>query len=100
MKRKLVWTDEALRNLQDIMSNELWSVEARGTVVDHIISRIESVIQYPFSAPQLPERDDQDLRSLFVKPFRIAYKITEKEVVVLTVFHYRRLYPDDTLSSQ
>jgi len=41
----------------------------------------------------MPDYPNDDIRELFENPYRIIYRITEQQIEILTVMHYRQLLP-------
>lgn len=64
-------------------------------VVDRVITRSEQLSELPNSGRQVPEYQRSDVRELLEKPYRITYKIKSNQMDVLTVMHYRQVFPGD-----
>ncbi len=45
----------------------------------------------------VPEVDKADVREVFLRSYRIVYRVRDEEVSVLTVFEGHRLFPDTTI---
>ncbi|HED15791.1 MAG TPA: hypothetical protein ENI64_03065 [Gammaproteobacteria bacterium] len=45
------------------------------------------------SGRSVPDYPDDDLRELLERPYRIIYRVTEQQIEILTVMHYRQLLP-------
>jgi len=71
---------------------------------DKIIEAVARLEDFPHSSPTIPLEcyhtvppDPERLHLLIVKPYRIVYEVTEKEVHVLSIRHGRMLVTlDDT----
>ena len=49
----------------------------------------------PRAGRVVPERSDETLREVFVRTYRIIYRLRAKGILILTVFEgHRRLPPD------
>lgn len=95
----LVWTDRALRDLQAIdayISADNPDVAARW--IGKLLSRAERAAQAPLAGRVVPEKGRADVREVFVRTYRIVYRIREARIDVLTVFEGRRLFPSDVSS--
>ena len=46
----------------------------------------------------MPERADLEVREVFVRNYRIVYRVFEDAIHVLTVFEGHRLFPQDVES--
>lgn len=49
----------------------------------------------PLSGRVVPEFKREDVREVLVRTYRILYRITAREVQVITVFEGHRLFPSD-----
>lgn len=90
---KVIFTQEADKNLQEIISNiiEYTGYEASGIkLADDIFSKIDVIAYMPNAAGRLL-KDNQ--REAFCRGYRIVYDIIEDNVYIKTIIHSRRLYP-------
>jgi len=62
-------------------------------VVVTLLSRTRQLEEVPLSGHKMPDYLDDDMRELFENPYRIIYRITEQQIEILTVMHYRQLLP-------
>lgn len=58
-----------------------------------LLSRTRQLEEAPSSGRQMPDYPNDNLRELLERPYRIIYRITEKQIEILTVMHYRQLLP-------
>jgi toxin ParE1/3/4 len=92
MDYKIVWTDEALTDVEDIaeyISRD--SFYYAGAVVTNIINTTKNLESYPFAGSVVPEENNKFLREHLVYSYRIIYEIKETTVYVLAVVHGSRL---------
>jgi plasmid stabilization system protein ParE len=54
----------------------------------------------PLAGRVVPEKGDQEIHEVFVRNYRIVYRVGEDAIYVLTVFEGHRLYPDDAALSR
>ena len=48
----------------------------------------------------VPERDDPDIREIFIYSYRVIYRIRKDQIEVLAVIHGARLLPDDVFDRE
>ena len=90
------WTDRAkarLKLLEEHIAQDSPQV-ARETVL-RILKRSVQIGELPQSGRKVREFDDPLVREVLERPYRIVYQISDDRVDVLTVLHYRQLFPGD-----
>ena len=92
------WTEEAVRDLEEIVGHIASDspVNARG-LLGRLRRRAEALDLTPLRGRVVPELARFVIRSwreLLVKPYRIIYRVAEKEVYVLAVVDGRRELED------
>lgn len=85
---KLIWTDpciEDLRSIRDYIArdSEYYAVE----IVGKIILSAERLVQFPRLGRLVPEVQDENIRELFYRDYRIVYRIARGQIEILTVVH-------------
>jgi toxin ParE1/3/4 len=84
---KLVWTEEALRWLEDIFEYIAQdNPDAAARTVQGIYDRAQALLEHP----EMGERytgSDRHVRILLYEHYRIAYLVKAERVEVLGVFH-------------
>ena len=90
---KIVWDKKALEELEVIL--EYISKESKSgarIVKTAIIETIKSLKKQPyiFNADALKDNNDNSYRAFIVYSYRISYKVTAKEVIILRVRHTSR----------
>lgn len=98
---KLFWTNRARRDLLDIgrfiaMDNP----RAARVWVERLRERVRRVVEIPLAGRVVPERADLEVREVFVRNYRIVYRVFEDAIHVLTVFEGHRLFPYDAVSDR
>ena len=93
-KYKVTWASVAESDLSNII---LYIAEENPTnslkVLNKIKEKASSLKQFPERGRIVPELQDQGInlyREIIVSPWRIVYRISGKEVYVLTVFDSRQ----------
>lgn len=90
---KIIWDKKALEELTEIL--EYISKESKSgarIVRTAIIETIKTLKKQPyvFSADCLKENNDNNYRAFIVYSYRISYKVTTGEVIILRVRHTSR----------
>jgi len=82
------WTDNALKHLLDIYEyiSKNSPIYAK-RMIDRLTRRSEQIVDFPMSGRKVPEYDDEDLREVIEKPYRVIYRIMPDQIDVLAVIH-------------
>lgn len=92
---KVVWTDEAKAHLIGI--HEYIKRDApfyAAETVDRLTRRVEQLIDHPHSGRIVPKFDDENLRELIARPYRLIYRIRPDRIDIIAVFHGTQQLPD------
>ena len=93
----VIWTERAREDLVEIfryIAQDNRPAAARW--VSRLIERAESAADAPLSGRVVPEVQREDVREVFLKSYRVIYRVAGEDVRVLTVFegHRRLRYAD------
>ena len=90
MAMRIVWTETAALDLKEIVlyiaqDNRDAAVKLAGKVFQHI----ERAAQMPESNRMVPEKEDESIREVILKPYRIIYRIhaDQATITVLRIWH-------------
>jgi plasmid stabilization system protein ParE len=61
-------------------------------VVQRILAAVERVPRFPESGRIVPELNEQDVREVIHRPYRIVYRVIQNEVHIITVHHAARMF--------
>jgi len=93
---KARWTRRALRDLREIGSYiSRDNPDAARRWVARLHERGDRAAELPRSGRIVPEFGRDDLREVFLKSYRIVYRILDDRIEILTVFEGHRLFPGD-----
>ncbi|TVQ10948.1 MAG: type II toxin-antitoxin system RelE/ParE family toxin [Balneolaceae bacterium] len=85
---KLHWTPQAIDDLEAIfgyISHDSRSVAK--LFVEKLYYRVDQIRHFPMSGRTVPEIEDETIRELIYKNYRIVYQVLHKDQVrILTVF--------------
>lgn len=88
---KVHWTKTAEEHLDAIYAYiALDSPEYARLMVDRLTSRSVQIAQFPLSGRKVPEYDQDKVREVIEKPYRIIYYIKPKQIDILAVVHSAR----------
>ena len=88
------WTERALADLRAIddyiaadnpVAAERW--------VARLIARAEAAARLPMAGRVVPEKRRVDVREVFLRTYRIVYRVREGSILLLTVFEGHRPLP-------
>ena len=92
MKKRLIWTDSSLVDLQliyDYISND---VETYAPVfISELIEKVETIPDFPEIGRKVPEKEDKNIREILFSSYRIIYKISSDRIEIVSIAHQRRL---------
>lgn len=92
MARGLVWSTEAIEDIESIASyierDSAWYAKA---VTSKIVETAESIPEFPEIGRIVPEIGDPAIRERFVYSYRIIYRLEPEQILVAAVIHGSRL---------
>jgi toxin ParE1/3/4 len=92
MARRLVWSPEAIEDIESIASHierdSLWYAKA---VASRIVETAETIPEFPEMGRVVPELADGSIRERFVYSYRIIYRVEAEHILVAAVIHGSRL---------
>ena len=93
MAYKVVWSPEAIEDLQSIAEYIQRDSEfyARA-VVTKILDVSRSVKDFPLIGRIVPELENENIRERFVYSYRLIYQIKTQQILIVAVIHGRRLF--------
>jgi len=98
MDYKVIWTDEALCDVEEIAQYIAKdSFFYASSFVTKIIDSTRRLKSFPLTGRIVPEENDESIREYFVYSYRIIYEIRNFTVYILAIIHGKRmLYPEFT----
>lgn len=91
MDKKIIWTNEVYEDIEStaeyILKDSPFYASA---FVEEVLLVGKSLKQLPERGRQVPEVNDNDVREVFVKKYRLIYKIKEDRVIILALIHGAR----------
>jgi plasmid stabilization system protein ParE len=95
-KRRLIWTRQARAELRDIQQYIAQRApQAAKSFVRKIRERCRGLLGLPLAAPMVQEIGRPTFRETYYGSYRIMYVITPESVIITSVRHGARLFPDD-----
>ncbi len=93
MGYKIVWSPEAIEDLQSIAEYIQKDSEfyARA-VVTKILDVSRSLKDFPLIGRIVPELENENIRERFVYSYRVVYQIKKQQILIVAVIHGRRLF--------
>ena len=86
------WSIGALEDIESISSYISHDFpEKASEIVRGIIEKIEQLKRFPRLGRKFPDRDDERIREIIFKKYRIVYEIKEEIVEILVIAHGSRL---------
>lgn len=90
------WTERAVADLRSI-DDYIAAHDPRAAErwVGKLIAKAEAAGRLPMAGRVVPEKLRPDIREVFLRSYRIVYRVREGSILVLTVFEGHRLLPPD-----
>ena len=97
MAFQIIWSRTAVEDLKGIVQYiAMDDPDAAAKLADRIIQRFESASKLPFSNRIVPEKAEEPIREVVLKPYRLIYQVDSNRSVIhiLRVWHAAREIPD------
>lgn len=88
---KIYWTESAVEDLNGIKGyiardSEYYAIN----FTDRIISSVEQLALLPELGRNVPEADENNIREIIIRPYRIIYQIQADSINIITIVHSAR----------
>jgi plasmid stabilization system protein ParE len=88
---KILWTDPAIEDLRNLHSYIAKDSEVyASSFVERIILAVEKLANFPRLGRVVPEADEQTIRELLYRNYRLIYRINGDLIEIITVVQGRR----------
>jgi len=97
MAFQIIWSHTAVEDLKGIVQYiALDDPDAAAKLADRIIHRIETASKLPFSNRLVPEKAEEPIREVILKPYRLIYHVDSNRNVIhiLRIWHAARGIPE------
>jgi toxin ParE1/3/4 len=97
---KIIWSPQAQHKLTDIA--DYIAKDKPGAAlnwVETVLDQVENLSSFPNSGRVVPELDNEQYKELIIGNYRVIYKITEKQIQILTIRNFKQLLSSGDLSS-
>lgn len=93
--KDIYWTLEARTRLQEIQQYliDQHAEAAAKKLVARLLKRTKQLSIVPKSGHEIEYENQQELRELLEKPYRIIYRITPQQIDIITIKHYHESLP-------
>ena len=91
MVKKLIWTKEAISNLNDIalfISTD--STFYASHFVEEIIFESENITFFPNKGRVIPELNNKYFRETFISNYRLMYEIEDNQIFIQAIVHMKK----------
>ena len=95
------WSKRGLDDLADIsdfIADD--SPKAAAAWLDRIHRRLELAAEAPLAGRIVPEFGRSDIREVFVRTYRLVYRVENSGIAIVTVFEGHRLMPEPSADDQ
>ncbi len=89
---EIEWSPSAENDLNEIIDYIAQdSLEYALSFYEQVREKVENLIQFPRMGRIVPELDEPNIRELILRNYHIIYRILEKEVQIIRLFHGSRI---------
>ncbi len=89
---EIEWSSKAENDLNEIIDYIAQdSLEYALSFYEQVREKVENLIKFPRIGRIVPELDEPNIRELILRNYRIIYRIFEKEVQIVRIFHGSRI---------
>jgi len=100
-KARVRWTR---RSIEDLRAIGHYIAEDNPTAARQWLERLRQRAHHaavtPRAGRRVPELAREDIREVFLRSYRIVYRLAGDGIEVLTVFEGHRLFPEDVLPEE
>ena len=100
MDKKVIWTNEAFEDIES--TAEYISKDSpfyASAFVEAVLETGKALKDSPKRGRRVPEIDDDNIREIFIKKYRLIYKIKDEHIVILALIHgardLKKLWPKE-----
>ena len=88
---KINWTDNAIQDLKEIKAYISRDSDFYATrFIEKLIDGVDPLSKFPEMGKRVPEAQDELIRELIYRPYRIIYKINKNYIDIITVVNSHR----------
>ncbi|WP_083434835.1 type II toxin-antitoxin system RelE/ParE family toxin [Rhodopirellula islandica] len=100
MPSKIYWTRQSREDLRAVRAHIARDAPATASAyVRKLRLSVGRLRQFPFSGEVVPETGREDLREVLQGNYRIIYRVADRRVDILAVFHNARIFDERDFSS-
>jgi len=97
MAFKIIWSEQAREDLREIVTFIALDNPATAESFGYLLmTKVDALAQFPRLGRVVPEEDDEDIREIIFRSYRIVYQVIEKQqvVAIARVWHGARGEPE------
>jgi addiction module RelE/StbE family toxin len=92
---KIIWSNDSLDDVDRIREYISLDAEFYAQIfVEKIIQISDRLKNFPMSGRVVPEFNNESIREIIFRNYRIIYEITEENIIILSVIHGSKLLDD------
>ncbi len=97
---RIFWTRQSREDLRSVRAHIARDAPATASAyVRKLRLSVGRLKQFPYSGEVVPEVGREDLREVLQGNYRIIYRVSERRVDILAVFHSSRIFDERDLGS-
>jgi addiction module RelE/StbE family toxin len=92
--KEIRWSEEAVERLKEQGRYiAFYNPKAAKALVRRLRKKVQALKELPLMGRIVPELEQEDIREIIDKQYRIVYQVTEDYIEIITIFETRQLFP-------
>lgn len=92
MAFKIIWSPNALTDAEEIAASIARDSQAYAAgMIQRIVKSVEYLADFPRMGRQVPEFDNDQIREVIVRPYRVIYRVESDRITIAAIVHGARL---------
>jgi len=92
--KEIRWSEEAVERLKEQGRYVAFhNPKAAKALIRRLRKKVQALKELPLMGRIVPELEQEDIREIIDKQYRIVYQVTEDYIEIITIFETRQLFP-------
>ena len=97
---RVVWSPLADRQVDDVVEYIAHDDPIAALKwLERLLERVRALARFPDSGRMVPETQREDIREIFVSPYRVMYRRVDEGVEIVAIRHESRAFDEREVSS-
>jgi toxin ParE1/3/4 len=88
---RLTWTDHALDKIENICKYlDKYDLDSSMRLMFSVKKGLDLLKGFPKMGRIVPERNNKNLREIFIEKFRFIYFLNQNNITIITILHFKQ----------